>query len=55
MEEFMLLIQLVKNGGQFVMVGIPNVNTTELALPFFSLVGSQISIIGSLVGSREVK
>jgi D-arabinose 1-dehydrogenase-like Zn-dependent alcohol dehydrogenase len=37
LEEFITYTNLVKNGGDYVMVGIP-VTKVELGLPFFSLV-----------------
>lgn len=51
-EDFILQAGLVKKGGDMVLVGVPDVTKTELALPFFQLVVNQINIIGSLVGSK---
>lgn len=38
LEEFITYTNLIKNGGEYVMVGIPPLNKEELGLPFFSLV-----------------
>ncbi|CAD8085681.1 unnamed protein product [Paramecium sonneborni] len=52
-DEFIAYTNLVKSGGDFVMVGIPALTKVELQLPFFALVVRQISFVGSLVGSRQ--
>ncbi|CAD8183276.1 unnamed protein product [Paramecium octaurelia] len=52
-DEFIDQTKLLKNGGDFVMVGIPALTKVELQLPFYQLVCRQISFIGSLVGSRQ--
>jgi len=37
-DEFIAYTNLLKNGGDFVMVGIPALTKVELQLPFFAMV-----------------